>query len=95
MSEHLSDYQPPPEFRLGLKLYLSALPEQADPAAFYDFTQAWKGLEFDQKSGPIYDEANQLQRSWWHDGSAAARETCLGTIRALGKVLGFPPLVTA
>lgn len=95
MSERLADYQPPLVFKVGMNLYLSALPEQCDPAAFYDFTQVWKNLEFDKKSGPIYDEANELQRSWWHDGSTAACEACLSTVRALGKVLGVPPAVPA
>jgi hypothetical protein len=95
MPELLSEYQPPPEFKIGMSLYLAALPEQVDPAAFYHFTQVWQNLEFDQKTGPFYDEANKLQRSWWHEGSAAAREACLNATRALGQVLGFPPPVAA
>jgi hypothetical protein len=95
MSEIASEYQPPLVFRISRDLYLSALPEQCDPAAFYDFTQVWQNLQFDKKSGPIYDEANQLQRSWWHDGSAGAIDVYLTAVRALGRVLGFPPPVTA
>lgn len=95
MSEITTEHQAPMVFQLGRDLYLSALPEQDDLAAFYDFTKVWQSLEFDQKTGPIYDEANKLQSSWWHDGSAAAREKVLSTIRALGQALGFPSPVTA
>jgi len=95
MSELLSEYQPPTEFKIGMRLYLAALPEREDPAAFYESTELWRSLEFDQKTGPLYNEANKLQHAWWHDGSAAARETCLNAIRALGTVLGFPPPVAA
>jgi hypothetical protein len=84
------DTQPPTAYKVGVDLYLAARPDSQDPGAFYDLSQLWSHLQFDQQSGPVFDQVNQLTRAWWHDGSNAAFVKCHDAINALGEVLGFP-----
>lgn len=82
--------QLPTAYKIGMDLYLSARPDLQDNAAFYDWTQVWRRFQYDQNSGPVFDQVNQLTRAWWHDGSSAALEKCREAVEALGEVLGYP-----